>query len=49
MMDIKEGLSNEHWVLYATDESLNFSSETNKKFKKSKNLKKRKGRKSNMG
>ena len=32
---IKEGTrSNEHWVLYATDESLNSTSETKKKKKK---------------
>ena len=30
VMDIKEGTwSNEHWVLYATDASLNSTSETN--------------------
>ena len=29
-MDIKEGMwYNEHWVLYATDESLNSTPETN--------------------
>ena len=33
VMGMKEGMwCNEHWVLYATDESLNYTSETNKHY-----------------
>ena len=29
VMGIKEGTCDEHWVLYVSDESLNFTPETN--------------------